>query len=89
MNIEKLKNLAISENGFIFDPLSGYSYNVNDTALNIIRMLKSGLNKTQITAQLLDEYDTIPGHLDSDLEHFLQMLMALDLVDEEDQNSES
>ena len=38
----KLERLAISDEGFIFDPESGNSYTVNGTALFILRLLKEG-----------------------------------------------
>ena len=84
VNTEKLKNLAISENGFIFDPLSGYSYNVNETGLEILGLMKKGLSKSEIKTAFLQDYDMTAGHFESDYEHFLQMLLALDLVEEKD-----
>ena len=30
MNTDKMKNLAVNDNGFVFDPSSGYSYSVNN-----------------------------------------------------------
>jgi hypothetical protein len=34
------KNIAISENGFIFNPLTGDSFSVNETGIFIIQKLK-------------------------------------------------
>jgi hypothetical protein len=34
------KNIAISENGFIFNPLTGDSFSVNETGIFIIQKTK-------------------------------------------------
>ena len=36
------KDLAISENGFLFNPATGESFTANPMAFEIIRMLKEG-----------------------------------------------
>ena len=41
-NTERLRELAISDAGFVFDPLTGHTYNVNATALAALRALKEG-----------------------------------------------
>jgi hypothetical protein len=40
LNGERLKQLAVSETGFIFDPQSGQSFTVNPTGHLVIEMLK-------------------------------------------------
>ncbi len=40
VNQERLKQLAVSETGFIFDPQSGQSFSVNQTGHLVIDMLK-------------------------------------------------
>jgi hypothetical protein len=40
VNKERLKQLAVSETGFIFDPQSGQSFSVNQTGHLVIDMLK-------------------------------------------------
>lgn len=39
-NTDRLKQLAVSETGFIFDPQSGQSFTVNQTGHLVIEMLK-------------------------------------------------
>ncbi|MBM4403450.1 MAG: PqqD family protein [Candidatus Cloacimonetes bacterium] len=80
METVKVTELAISDNGFIFDPATGYSYSANETGFMLLRMLQSGLDKAEIRQQFLTEYETTPDSLDSDLEHFILMLRALNLI---------
>ena len=81
MNIDNLKQLAISENGFVFDPSSGYSYTVNETGLNVLKLLISGMNKEQVLESILSEYEVGVDHFESDLDHYMLMLEAFDLVE--------
>lgn len=81
MDTKKLKSLAISENGFIFDPETGYSYNVNSTAHYILKQLQLGLTRVDIIEQLIAEYDTNKDQAESDYAHFLSMLNALNVLE--------
>lgn len=81
MNIDKTKRLAMNDNGFIFDPASGYSYSANQTGLFILKQLSSGHQKEEIIASLVDEYEVSLDDCASDLEHYFLMLETLGLVD--------
>ncbi len=54
VNTERLKQLAVSETGFIFDPQSGQSFSVNQTGRLVIDMLKRS-ESPQAAAQELAE----------------------------------
>jgi len=55
--MEYLQQLAISEDGFIFDPTSGQSYTVSDTGLFILKGLKQGKKADAIARELAETYD--------------------------------
>lgn len=59
-NIERLRELAISDAGFVFDPLTGHTYNVNATALAALRALKEGATPEAVISTLRDEFETEP-----------------------------
>ncbi len=80
MDVTNLNKLAISDNGFIFDPTTGLSYNCNDMALTIISLLKSGLSDTEIEAKILSEYEVTEENLNRDVAYFLTQLKNLHLV---------
>ncbi|MDY0319642.1 MAG: PqqD family protein [Candidatus Cloacimonadaceae bacterium] len=81
MELNKLENLAMNENGFIFDPNTGYSYTSNETGLKILKMLSAGLDKDAICTRLIAEYDVNEDNFNSDFDHFMLMLEALGLVE--------
>ena len=81
MDTKKLKSLAISENGFIFDPETGYSYKVNTTAHIILKQLQQGNTREEIIEMILAEFDTNKDQAESDYAHFLSMLNALNVLE--------
>lgn len=81
MNVENLKQLAMNDNGFIFDPSSGYSYTTNPTGLAILKMLAAGREKEEVRAAIQKEYEVEADNFDSDFDHFILMLEAFNLVE--------
>ncbi|MEI8255330.1 MAG: HPr-rel-A system PqqD family peptide chaperone [Deltaproteobacteria bacterium] len=57
-NSERLRELAISDAGFVFDPLTGHTYNVNSTALAALRALKEGASPEAVIAHLQESFTT-------------------------------
>lgn len=82
MNIRK--NIAISENGFIFNPLTGDSFTVNETGLFILRRLKEGESHETIMKALQDEFELDANSTEIDLNDFLSMLKSYQLTEYED-----
>ena len=60
VNSERLRELAISDAGFVFDPLTGHTYNVNATALAALRALKEGASPEAVIATLSSEFEADP-----------------------------
>lgn len=81
MDSSKLQNLAMNDNGFIFDPNTGYSYTSNETGLYILKLMSMGKTKAEIRAEIMAEYDVSEDNFNSDYEHYLLMLEALSLVE--------
>jgi len=78
----KLKsNIAISENGFMFDPHTGDSYNLNSTGVEIIKYLKAGKTNEEILAELKQKYDVDEFSLEQNLYDFIAMLSHYDLLE--------
>jgi len=82
MDFSKLQNLAMNDNGFIFDPNTGYSYTSNETGLYILKEMAAGKEKAAIREQIMADYDVSEDNFNSDYEHYLMMLGALSLVDD-------
>lgn len=78
----KLKsNVAISENGFIFNPTTGESYTVNPIGLNILQYLKNNEPKEAIINNLVKDYETEYAAAEKDYEDFSEMLKKFGLVE--------
>ncbi|HPW65562.1 MAG TPA: PqqD family protein [Salinivirgaceae bacterium] len=77
------KNIAISENGFIFNPLTGDSFSVNETGVFILQKLKDGENEETIIRNLMDEYELDASTAEKDFNDFLSLLKSFQLVTNE------
>ncbi len=80
MNTEKLSALAISDSGFIFDPVTGHSFTSNETGISIINFLKQGLSVDEVVDELLEIYDIDENQLEIDVLDFIQNLKNYNLI---------
>lgn len=80
MNVEKLASLAISDNGFIFDPVTGHSFTSNYVGIDIINFLKQDLSVDEAVDELLEIYDIDENQLEVDLLDFVQSLKNYNLL---------
>jgi PqqD family protein of HPr-rel-A system len=58
---KRLGELAISDSGFVFDPLTGQSYTVNRTGCFLLQRLKEGAAPEQLPALLTEAFEVQPG----------------------------
>lgn len=75
------KNIAVSENGFVFDPSTGDSYTLNDTALEIIELLKSGKNHNEIVTVLIGKYESEKPLIERYLLEFFEEMKTFNLIE--------
>jgi hypothetical protein len=80
MQTERLKTLAISDSGFIFDPSSGDAYNTNETGIFIINLLKQGKDFNELMDNLIEEYEVSENELEADLLDYIQTLKNYHMV---------
>src|SRR5438552_1471083 len=71
----RLKDLAISETGFIGDPMSGATFTVNATGACIIACLREGRRRAEIIGRLRTTFTMESADLDSDLGEFIRLLV--------------
>lgn len=78
----RLDDLAISRNGFVFDPMTGASFSLNAPGMVMIEGLKEGRGRGAILADLRERFAVPePGtDLDADLEDFVEQLRRHGLV---------
>ena len=71
---DTLPRLAISESGFVFDPVTGHSFSVNETGMAVIRLLQQGLSLSEATAELHKDYLEKSEVIERDLLEFIGLL---------------
>ncbi|OYU96064.1 MAG: HPr-rel-A system PqqD family protein [Bacteroidetes bacterium B1(2017)] len=76
------KNIAVSENGFIFNPVSGDSFSTNPIGQEIIRLMKDQKDRKEITKILADKYAADDATIEKDLSDFFQMLLSYQLIND-------
>ena len=76
----RLKNLMLNDNGFGFDPSSGFTYNISLTGLEVIHWLKEGMSEPKIVERLCQEYDGDRKSIERDVDAFLASLAKYGLV---------
>lgn len=70
----KLKELAISESGLIFDPATGTIYTSNPVGLMILGALKDGKEGVEIRNLVVKQYDVDEQTAERDIYDFYSQL---------------
>ena len=80
-DFSRLRQLAINDSGFVFDPLTGHTFTLNDTGLAVVRALKHGKELEKIVAELGDDFELDGAEdLARDVEDFMSRLKEHGLV---------
>lgn len=75
------ENVAISENGFVFNAARGDSFSTNPTGREILEMLQAGKSPDEIKAHLMKAYKIDSMTVDKDLYDFITLLEQLSLIE--------
>lgn len=70
------KRLALSESGFVFDPVSGQSFSVNETGLVLLRLAQHEDDLDKLTAQLVEQFDASSLEIKRDVQDFINRLQG-------------
>ncbi|NLN62253.1 MAG: PqqD family protein [Myxococcales bacterium] len=76
-----LANLALSENGFLFDTQTGFTYTLNLTGAFLLRALIDGTPPSQLVQRLTDAFDVSEALAQNDVTLFTQRLEALGILE--------
>ncbi len=79
MNIRK--DIAISDTGFVFDPITGESYTLNPIGVEILSLYKDGNSKSVIIEVLLNKYDVPEIELEKSISDFEKMINDYNLIE--------
>ncbi len=75
-----LSRLAINNEGFVFNPMSGDSFQVSETGLFILNELRAGRAEEAVVRSLMDKYDVTMEVAQRDVADFLANLKHLGLT---------
>ncbi len=76
------ENLALSENGFLFNTRTGHTFSLNTTGTWMLRMLIEEVPPAELPARLVEAFDVDPATATRDVELFLFRLRDMDLTDD-------
>ncbi len=79
--MEKLKRLALNEEGFIFDPETGNSFVTNQTGLFILKKLREGLSEEEVIKALTEEFEVDENTARRDFYDFEEQLRILGILE--------
>ena len=81
LDTTRLRDLAVSDAGFVFDPTTGHTYNINPTALFVLNALKAGAAPEAIVTNLQESYDVeLESDVARDVDDFVSRLRENGLV---------
>ena len=82
MNIsERLRDVAISDSGILFDPYTGLTFTVNATGRAVLQRMREGMGADEIVATLGTDFDaTDQDDVQRDVREFLLVLKESGLL---------
>jgi hypothetical protein len=75
-------NIALSDNGFVFNPTTGDSFTLNSTGREVLLLIKEGKSLNQIKELLIEKYEVDRIILERYLEDFVNELNSNNLFEE-------
>ena len=69
-----LRRLAVSESGFIFDPVTGNSFTANDSALVLIKLLQVEMKIEEAVSVLTSRFEVESREAERDIRDFVAVL---------------
>jgi len=72
--LQRLRDLAISDTGFVFDPYTGPPFSVNETGVALLRGLKGGLGRDELVELVGETFEVGEEDIGRDLDEFVQLL---------------
>lgn len=79
------KNIAVSETGFLFDPNTGESFNLNKSGQFIVKLLAENKDEKEIMHEVLQKYEVDSQVLQRYMDDFVMMLKQFGII-ENDEN---
>ena len=77
---DKLAQLVLNDEGFMFDPTTGDSFVVNQMAVTILQRFQDGQNETEIAHELVEHYNVSLPDAARDIADFISRLKSMQLM---------
>lgn len=78
--MQRLRDLAVSDTGFVFDPMSGATFNANASALAMLDALKRGLDRAAVVDAVRSRFDVLGADVGRDVDDLVATLRMHGLV---------
>ena len=78
--MNRLHQLAINDEGFVFDPTNGESFRINQTGLLILRGLKGDQISPAISEAIVEAYEVTLEEAERDVDDFIDHLRTYKLI---------
>jgi hypothetical protein len=75
-----LSRLALNDEGFVFDPQTGDSYQVSETGMILLQDFKEGRHPEEIAIRLTERYEVSLDEAQRDCVDFLARLRQFNLA---------
>ena len=75
------KNVAVSEAGLLFNPVTGESFSVNPIGVEILNLIREEKDADQISKVILDKYSTDEATFEKDYHDFIGILEHHNLLE--------
>jgi len=75
------KNIATSEEGFLFNPATGDSFSTNAIGAEIILLLKQGKSTRAIIEEMCNKFDVEQDLFERDLDEFTTVLKEFNILE--------
>lgn len=79
------KNIAISDTGFVFNPLNGESFSVNPIGVEIFDMMKEDKSFEEILKTMLSKYNVEEATFEKDYFDFVTIFKHHNLIETNEQ----
>lgn len=77
------KNIAVSESGFVFNPMTGDSFSANPVGKDILEWLRDEKSMDEIVLLLVEKYQIEKAVAEKDLYDYMLMLKGFQIVQED------
>lgn len=75
------KNIAVSDEGFLFNPATGDSFSTNTIGSEIIAQLKKDKSAGEIAEDMCEKYDVDKTLFERDLDEFMSVLKEYSILE--------